>query len=49
MDEEINYCENYLFSEDKNEFIEKLIADTEPHYYFSLLEKLKHGELLGEE
>ena len=50
MDEEINSLEKFIFSENKETYIQKLISDTEPHYYFSLLHSLdKYGVNLPED
>jgi hypothetical protein len=39
--EDINEFENYLFSEDRKIYLNKLIKGTEQYYYFSLVEHLR--------
>lgn len=41
IDDEINQFENFLFSENKENFIKKFIPDTESYYYFTLLHALE--------
>ncbi len=50
INEEINQLERYIFSDNKEAFIKKLIADTESYYFFSLLSALdKYGIELPKE
>ncbi len=50
INEEINQLERYVLSDNKENFIKKLIADTESFYFFSLLSALdKYGIELPKE
>ncbi len=47
---EFQQLETYLFCKDKNEFVKKLIQNTDSFYYFTLLHALQlHGANLTEE